>query len=145
MTKKDIKLNKQTATLKYINMLSIDQIKPREDYYVVEILPKLATKSSNGTWIPSVDAEMSKGEFLRTTVLGKVIKRGPGYILQGQRVPLEIEVGSYVMFTKTDGFPLSTSGDDKVYHVLRESNVLAYSDTPPLQEGDEFKAIAIED
>lgn len=55
---------------------------------------------------------------------GRVLAVGPGSLNEkGERVPLDVEAGGEIIFSKYDGTDVALEGED--YLILRESDVLA--------------------
>jgi len=92
------------------------KIKPLADHILIEPI-KEDEKTKSGILLPET-AEREKPEK------GKVIAVGPGKILSsGKRVPMEVNVGDVVLFTKYG--PNEIKIDDKEYLIARQEDILA--------------------
>ena len=73
-------------------------------------------KTKSGIVLPaSVDKERPEQ--------GKVVAVGPGKLVEGDRVPMEVKVGDVVLFTKYG--PNEIKVDDEEYLIAREEDILA--------------------
>ncbi len=73
-------------------------------------------KTKSGIVLPaSVDKERPEQ--------GKVVAVGPGKLVKGERVPMEVKVGDVVLFTKYG--PNEIKVDDVEYLMAREEDILA--------------------
>ena len=54
---------------------------------------------------------------------GKVLAAGPGKLVEGQRVPMDVKVGDTVIFDKWGGKEIKI--DDVKYLIINESDILA--------------------
>ena len=54
---------------------------------------------------------------------GEVLAVGPGRLDEGERVPIDLQVGDTVIFAKYGGTEVRVDGEDLL--ILRESDVLA--------------------
>lgn len=89
-------------------------IKPLHDNVVVEVVEEKV--SMGGIVIPdSVDKERPQE--------GVVFEAGPGRYSDGNIVPMSIEKGNKILFSKYSGTEIKLSG--KKYLVMKESDVLA--------------------
>jgi len=92
------------------------KIKPLADHILIEPINE-DEKTKSGILLPET-AEREKPEK------GKVIAVGPGKILSsGKRVPMEVNVGDVVLFTKYG--PNEIKVDDKEYLIARQEDILA--------------------
>jgi len=92
------------------------KIKPLSNHILIEPI-KEEQKSKAGILLPDT-AEKERPEQ------GKVIAVGPGKKdKKGNFIPLEIKVGSMVLFTKYA--PTEIKVDDKEYLVAKEDDILA--------------------
>ena len=90
-------------------------IKPLEDKIVVQA-SEAETTTASGIVIPDTAKEKPQE--------GKVLAVGPGRIDDnGNRVPLDVQVGDVVIYSKYGGTEIAVDGEDLL--VLRESDVLA--------------------
>ena len=91
-------------------------IKPLEDRIVVKPLDAEQTTAS-GLVIPDTAKEKPQE--------GEVLAVGPGRFNDagGERIPMDINVGDKVIYSKYGGTEVKVDGDDLL--VLRESDVLA--------------------
>lgn len=53
----------------------------------------------------------------------EVVAVGPGALVDGKRVPLEVKVGDKVLFSKYAGTEVKFSGEE--YTILKEEDILA--------------------
>jgi len=91
------------------------KIKPLEDRIVVKTLEAEQTTAS-GLVIPDTAKEKPQE--------GEVLSIGPGRVDDnGNRVPLDVNVGDTVIFSKYGGTEVSHGGDD--YLILSARDVLA--------------------
>lgn len=56
-------------------------------------------------------------------VQGKIIAVGPGRMVKGERVPMELKVGDLVVYGKYTGSPVEL--DDQEIILIKESDVIA--------------------
>ncbi|WP_261664521.1 co-chaperone GroES [Deinococcus sp. Marseille-Q6407] len=91
-------------------------LKPLGDRVLVEIIEEAEQKTAGGLYVPDTAKEKSQR--------GKVVAVGTGKMLDnGQRVPLEVNVGDTVYFAKYGGTEVSAEGKD--YSLLSERDILA--------------------
>jgi len=90
-------------------------IKPISDHILIEPI-SVEEKTKSGIFLPDT-SEKEKPEQ------GKVIAVGPGKMVSGKRVPLEIKQGDTVLFTKYA--PNEIKVDDKEYLIAKEEDILA--------------------
>lgn len=86
----------------------------------VLIRPKpAADKSEGGIYLPDI---AKANQFI-----GEVIEVGPGRKKDdGERVPMDVEVGDTVIYAKYAGTELEIEGDEFV--IVKESDILAITD-----------------
>ena len=89
-------------------------IKPLEDRIVVKPLDAEQTTAS-GLVIPDTAKEKPQE--------GEVLAVGPGRFEDGQRVPLDVNVGDKVIYSKYGGTEVKYSGEE--YLILSARDVLA--------------------
>jgi chaperonin GroES len=89
-------------------------IKPLEDRIVIQVLEAEQTTAS-GIVIPDTAKEKPQE--------GRVLAVGPGRFEDGARVPLDVQVGDKVIFSKYGGTEVKFSGVE--YLVLSARDVLA--------------------
>ena len=89
-------------------------IKPLEDRIVIQVLEAEQTTAS-GIVIPDTAKEKPQE--------GRVLAVGPGRFEDGARVPLDVNVGDKVIFSKYGGTEVKLSGQE--YLVLSARDVLA--------------------
>ena len=90
------------------------KIRPLHDRVLVEAL-EAENKTAGGVIIPDTAQEKPQE--------GKVVAVGPGKMTdEGKRVPMEIEVGDVVIYSKYGGTEYKEG--DTEYLVLREDDVL---------------------
>ena len=92
-------------------------IKPLEDRIVVTVLESEQTTAS-GIVIPDTAKEKPQE--------GTVLAVGPGRFENGQRLPLDIQEGDTVIFSKYGGTEIKLGADD--YLILSARDVLAVVD-----------------
>ncbi len=89
-------------------------IKPLEDRIVVQA-SEAETTTASGIVIPDTAKEKPQE--------GKVLAVGPGRFEDGARVPLDVQVGDRVLYSKYGGTEVKFAGED--YLVLSARDVLA--------------------
>ena len=89
-------------------------LKPLGDRMIVEVLEEEETTVS-GIVLPDTAKEKPQR--------GKVLAVGPGRYEDGQLVPLDVDVGDEVIYSKYGGTEVKVGVDE--YLILRESDVLA--------------------
>jgi chaperonin GroES len=89
-------------------------IKPLEDRIVIQVLEAEQTTAS-GIVIPDTAKEKPQE--------GRVLAVGPGRFEDGTRVPLDVQVGDKVIFSKYGGTEVKVAGQE--YLVLSARDVLA--------------------
>ncbi len=89
-------------------------IKPLEDRIVVQAV-EAETTTASGLVIPDTAKEKPQE--------GKVLAVGPGRYEDGQRVPLDVQVGDKVLYSKYGGTEVKYGGEE--YLVLSARDVLA--------------------
>ena len=89
-------------------------LKPLGDRIIVEVLEEEQTTVS-GIVLPDTAQEKPQR--------AKVLAVGPGHYEEGTLVPLDVEVGDEVVFSKYGGTEIKFGVDE--YLILRESDVLA--------------------
>lgn len=91
------------------------KIKPLSDHVVIEAITQ-ENKTKAGILLPQT-AEKERPEQ------GKVVAVGPGKMVLGKRVPLELKKGDVVLFTKYG--PTELKVDSKEYLIAKEEDILA--------------------
>lgn len=89
-------------------------LKPLGDRIVAEVMEEEQTTAS-GIVLPDTAQEKPQR--------AKVLAVGSGHYEFGHHVPLEVEVGDEVLFSKYGGTEVKDGGRD--YLILRESDILA--------------------
>jgi chaperonin GroES len=89
-------------------------LKPLGDRVVVEVVEEDEVTAS-GIVLPDTAKEKPQR--------GKVLAVGSGRWEDGKRVPLEVEVGDEVLYSKYGGTEIKVDGTE--YLILRESDLLA--------------------
>ncbi len=74
-------------------------------------------KTKSGIFLP--DSMKKEGRYMR----GEVIAVGRGWYQNGELIPLQVEVGDKVIFSKYDGDEIEI--DDKKYMIIKEDNISA--------------------
>jgi len=93
------------------------KIQPLGDRVVVRPLEE-AEEMRGGLYIPDTAKEKP--------LQGEIMAVGPGRFEKGERVPMELEVGQKVLYSKYAGTDVRV-GDDEVL-IIKESDVLAIID-----------------
>ena len=94
-------------------------LKPLGDRVVAEVLDEEQTTAS-GIVLPETAQEKPQR--------AKVLAVGSGHYEFGHHVPLEVEVGDEILFSKYGGTEIKEGGRD--YLILRESDILAVIGKP---------------
>ena len=94
-------------------------LKPLGDRVVAEVLDEEQTTAS-GIVLPDTAQEKPQR--------AKVLAVGTGHYEFGHHVPLEVEVGDEVLYSKYGGTEVKDGGRD--YLILRESDILAVIGKP---------------
>ena len=94
-------------------------LKPLGDRVVAEVLEEEQTTAS-GIVLPDTAQEKPQR--------AKVLAVGSGHYEFGHHVPLEVEVGDEILFSKSGGTEIKEGGRD--YLILRESDILAVVGKP---------------
>lgn len=87
-------------------------IKPLSDHVVVE--PLKEEKKKGGIILPDTVSKERQEQ-------GKVIATGPGKLVDGKRVPLQVKKGDVVVYS----YGHEVKIDEKEYMVVSEDNILA--------------------
>jgi len=90
------------------------KLKPLGDRLIVKAVEDEETTAS-GLVLPDTAKEKPQK--------GKVLAVGDGRIEDGERIPLDVEEGDEVLYSKYGGTEIKVDGEDLL--VLRESDVLA--------------------
>lgn len=83
--------------------------------YVLIEPKQMEEKTESGIFIPGAKGQKQQ--------IGTVVAVGPGYIENGQRVPLDITVGSTVLYNKYAGTEIVDG--TKNYLIMYENEILA--------------------
>jgi chaperonin GroES len=94
-------------------------LKPLGDRVVAEVMDEEQTTAS-GIVLPETAQEKPQR--------AKVLAVGSGHYEFGHHVPLEVEVGDEILFSKYGGTEIKEGGRD--YLILRESDILAVIGKP---------------
>jgi chaperonin GroES len=95
-------------------------LKPLGDRVIVEVLEEEETTTS-GIVLPDTAKEKPQR--------GRVLAVGPGRYEDGKLVPLDVQDGDEVIFSKYGGTEVKVAGEE--YLILRESDILAKVATVP--------------
>ncbi len=96
-------------------MSAAKKIQPLADRVVVMALEE-TEQMRGGLYIPDTAKEKPQE--------GEIVAVGPGKMNDdGDRIPMEVEVGDRVLYGKYSGTEVKVVGDD--YLILRESDILA--------------------
>lgn len=90
-------------------------LKPLGDRIVVKPQDEEESLTASGLVIPDTAKEKPQ--------LGEVLAVGPGEIKDGERIPVDVNVGDVVFYSKYGGTELKVEGDD--YLILSSRDVLA--------------------
>lgn len=89
-------------------------IKPLGDRVVIQKLePETTTKS--GILLTGTAKEQPQE--------AKVVAIGPGAMVEGKRVPMDVEVGNKVLYSKYAGTDVKVDGEE--YIILKQDDILA--------------------
>jgi chaperonin GroES len=91
------------------------KIKPLSDHVVIEAMAQ-ENKTKAGILLPQT-AEKERPEQ------GKIVAVGPGKMVSGKRVPLEVKKGDIVLFSKYG--PSEIKVESKEYLIAKEDDILA--------------------
>ena len=92
-------------------------LKPLGDRLIVEVLEEEEVTAS-GIVLPDTAKEKPQR--------GRVLAVGKGRYEEGKLIPLDVEVGDEIIYSKYGGTEVKVGGDE--YLILRESDVLAKFD-----------------
>lgn len=90
------------------------KIKPLADRVVIKML-EAEEKTKSGIVLPGSAKEQPQ--------MAEVIEVGPGGIVDGKEIKMEVKVGDRVIFSKYAGNEVKLEGVD--YTILRQSDILA--------------------
>ena len=90
-------------------------LKPLGDRIVVKPQDEAESRTASGLVIPDTAKEKPQ--------LGEVLAVGPGEFKDGERIPVDVNVGDVVFYTKYGGTEVKHNGDDLL--VLSSRDVLA--------------------
>jgi len=90
-------------------------LKPLGDRIVVKPQDEEESRTASGLVIPDTAKEKPQ--------LGEVLAVGPGEFRDGERVPMDVNVGDVVFYSKYGGTEVKVEGED--YLVLSSRDVLA--------------------
>lgn len=90
-------------------------LKPLGDRIVVKPQDDEESRTASGLVIPDTAKEKPQ--------LGEVLAVGPGEFKDGERVPVDVNVGDVVFYSKYGGTEVKHSGED--YLILSSRDVLA--------------------
>ena len=90
-------------------------IKPLADRVLVRRLDEEEEQKVGGIIIPDTAKEKPQE--------GEIVAVGPGRTEDGDRIPLEVEVGDKVLSGKYSGTEVKIEGED--YLIMREDDILA--------------------
>jgi chaperonin GroES len=90
-------------------------LKPLGDRIVVKPEEEAESRTASGLVIPETAKEKPQ--------LGKVLAVGPGEFKDGERIPLDVEVGDTVFYSKYGGTEVKVEGED--FLILSARDVLA--------------------
>ncbi len=90
-------------------------LKPLGDRIVVKPQDEEESRTASGLVIPDTAKEKPQ--------LGEVLAVGPGEFKDGERVPVDVNVGDVVFYSKYGGTEVKHNGED--YLILSSRDVLA--------------------
>ena len=90
-------------------------LKPLGDRIVVKPQDDEESRTASGLVIPDTAKEKPQ--------LGEVLAVGPGEFKDGERIPVDVNVGDVVFYSKYGGTEVKHSGED--YLILSSRDVLA--------------------
>ena len=90
------------------------KIRPLADRVVIKKL-EAEEKTASGIVLPGTDKEQPQ--------MAEVIEVGPGGIVDGKEITMELKVGDKVIFQKYAGTEVKIEGNE--YTILRQSDILA--------------------
>ncbi len=93
-------------------------IKPLSDHILIEPVSG-KEKTDSGFFVPQSSNKEQPEQ-------GKVIEVGPGKMVKGERVPMEVKVGDIVIFSKYS--PSEIKVQNKDYLIAKEDDILAIID-----------------
>ena len=91
------------------------KLQPLGDRVVVKATDDDDTRTASGLVIPDTAKEKPQ--------LGEVLAVGPGDFQDGERIPMDLEVGDTVVYSKYGGTEVKFEGDE--YLILSSRDVLA--------------------
>jgi len=97
---------------------SATKVAPLADRVVVKPLEEAETMRG-GLYIPDTAKEKPQQ--------GEIVAVGPGRFEDGNRIPLDVQVGNRVLYGKYSGTEVTVDGDQLL--ILRESDILAIINT----------------
>ena len=89
-------------------------IKPLGDRVVIQKL-EAETTTKSGILLTGTAKEQPQE--------AKVVAIGPGAMLEGKRVPMDVEVGNKVLYSKYAGTDVKVDGEE--YIILKQDDILA--------------------
>ena len=89
-------------------------IKPLGDRVVIQKL-EAETTTKSGILITGTAKEQPQE--------AKVVAIGPGAMVEGKRVPMDVEVGNKVLYSKYAGTDVKVDGEE--YIILKQDDILA--------------------
>ena len=90
------------------------KVRPLFDKVVVESL-ETEEKTNSGFILPSVSQEKQQ--------MAKVVAVGPGGIVDGKEIVMQVKVGDKVLYSKYSGNEFKVDGKELV--IIRQSDILA--------------------
>ena len=90
------------------------KVKPLFDKVVVESL-EIQEKTVSGFYLPSASQEKQQ--------MAKIIAVGPGGIVDGKEIVMQVKVGDKVLYSKYAGSEFKVDG--KELTIIRQSDILA--------------------
>ena len=89
-------------------------IKPLGDRVVIQKL-EAETTTKSGTLLTGTAKEQPQE--------AKVVAIGPGAMVEGKRVPMDVQVGNKVLYSKYAGTDVKVDGEE--YIILKQDDILA--------------------
>ena len=90
------------------------KVKPLFDKVVIESLEK-EEKTKSGFILPSASQEKQQ--------MAKIIAVGPGGIIDGKEIVMQVKEGDVVLYAKYSGSEFKVDGKD--FTIIRQSDILA--------------------
>lgn len=90
------------------------KLKPLADRVIIKAVPS-EERTKSGIIMPDTAKEKPQE--------GEIVAVGPGKVEKGERIPMEVQVGDRVIYSKYAGTEVKYDGNE--YLILRESDIQA--------------------